>query len=151
MIMVINGRPYEMVDLHSFARKLSFNHLMGFNRELATTNISSCRTINDVLAVLNEVKDLPVGDLEGNPGDTIVDHPEGMFLLGVMIWAARTAAGERLTLLEACDFDLGALEFVREPDAAEADPVGESRASGRGGANAGVPRDRKPSSRTSRT
>lgn len=145
MIIMIEGRPYEMVDLHAFSSKLSLNQLMALNRELAVTNISSCRTIKDVMAVLNEIKNLPVGDLAGEPGSTIIDHPEGMFVLGVMIWAARTAAGERLTLLEACDIDLGSLHFVSDAEE-EGDDEGEPRASGRGGGSAG--RIRKPTSRT---
>ena len=127
MIIQIGDRAYPLVTLPDMAHELTFNQLMAFNRELAVSNISSCRTMADFMALMVEIKSLDTGAL--------LDHPEGAFALGVMVWAARTAAGERLTLLEACDVSMAELRFVSE----ESDPAGvvegkARRAGGRGGA-----------------
>ena len=134
MIIVIEGTPYGMVNLHDFSKELTFNQLLAFNRQLAVSNISRCRTMDDVLGLLAEVKTLKT--------DELIAHPEGCFLLGVMVWAARTVAGERITLLDACDFRLGDLAFINEPT----DPAGAPEGKARRGSGQGAgrrPRKRK--------
>lgn len=134
MMLVIEGRPYAMVNLHAFAQELTFNQAMAFNRQLAVSNISRCRTMGDVLGLLAEVKALKT--------DELMKHPEGVFLLGVLVWAARTVAGERVTLLDACDFKIGALAFINEPG----DPAGKPEGKARRGSGQGAgrrPRKRK--------
>lgn len=134
MMLVIEGRPYAMVNLHDFSKELTFNQLLAFNRQLAVSNISRCRTMDDVLGLLAEVKGLKPTEL--------MAHPEGCFLLGVMVWAARTVAGERITLLDACDFRLGDLAFINEPT----DPAGAPEGKARRGSGQGAgrrPRKRK--------
>ena len=134
MIIVIEGTPYGMVNLHDFSKELTFNQLLAFNRQLAVSNISRCRTMDDVLGLLGEVKALKPTEL--------MAHPEGCFLLGVLVWAARTVAGERITLLDACDFRISDLSFVNEPS----DPAGAPEGKARRGSGLGAgnhPRKRK--------
>ena len=119
MMIVIEGTPYGMVNLLDFSKELTFNQLLAFNRELAVSNISRCRTMDDVLGLLAEVKGLKPSEL--------MTHPEGCFLLGVLVWAARTVAGERVTLLGACDFRIGDLAFINESADAEDAPAGKAR------------------------
>lgn len=134
MMLVIEGTPYGMVNLHDFSKELTFNQLLAFNRQLAVSNISRCRTMDDVLGLLAEVKTLKT--------DELMKHPEGCFLLGVLVWAARTVAGERVTLLDACDFKIGDLSFINEPG----DPAGAPEGKARRGSGQGAgrrPRKRK--------
>lgn len=112
-------RTYPLVDLHSFTSELSLTQLMAFNRELAVTNISAARSMADVLAITREVAGLSKAKL--------MDHPEGMFLLAVLVWGARIKAGEKVGLLEAADFaPLTDLRFVPEPsDLRDGEPEGK--------------------------
>lgn len=58
-----------------------------------------------------------------NPLD-ILDDPDAFNAFRAMIWLARTHAGEKLTLDEACDFPLDQMVFTTPDDdeAEEADP-----------------------------
>ena len=108
-----DGEPewvsYPMVNLHQMTSKLTLNQLVGFSRELAITNISRARSMADVLDIVDEVGD-------GKTAVEIAEHPEGAFLLAVMVWGARTSAGDKLGLLEACDVTLDDLRFITEGD-----------------------------------
>lgn len=72
---------------------------------------------------------------------------ESLLLAGITVWFARRRAGEELTLEQACDVPMSAVEFVREPG----DPDDELDAAGRpdptrrasGPAGAPRPADRK--------
>lgn len=55
----------------------------------------------------------------------ILDDPEAFNAFRAMIWLARTHAGEKITMEEACDFALDEMIFEvpdPEPEAAAADP-----------------------------
>lgn len=57
-----------------------------------------------------------------NPLD-ILDDPDAFNAFRAMIWLARTHAGEKLTLDEACDFPLDQMVFTTpDADPEEADP-----------------------------
>ena len=107
MILQVAGKTYPFVSLVDIQHALTFNQLMAFNRELATHDISTCKKLADVVELLKSIPSLTL--------DEVKDHPEGFFLLGVMVWAAKVASGERVSLLQACDFRLEDLSFLPEP------------------------------------
>ena len=108
-------KNYPMVDLVEFTERLSLNQLMAFNRELALTNISSARSMSYVLELVRKVSGA-IGEGMVQPRE-LVAHEDGVFLMAVMVWGARTYAGERLSLLEACDVPLNRIRFV--PDGSD--------------------------------
>lgn len=73
-------------------------------------------------------------------------HPDAIWLLAVGIWAARRLAGEDVTFLQAIDFPMSQLTFIKEPqDRKKPDPTRARRASGRVGKAAAPPRSTRAS------
>lgn len=83
---------------------------------------------------------------------------EALLLAGITVWFARRRAGEHLTLEQACDVPMSAVEFVREPgDPEDVDLDAAGRpdptrpASGRAGTRSPADRKRKaPAKKTSK-
>lgn len=62
------------------------------------------------------------------------DHPDSPWLLAVVIWASRRAAGERVTFGDAISFPLSSLEYIAEVgDQPVVDPQKARPDSGRAG------------------
>ena len=94
-------------------------------------------TLSDLIALEREagIPQAEVFDLEEkikgkSPGE-IMRTSAGLLYVGIVVWATRRRAGERLSLEQACDVELSELTFLLEPgDAvtaaaqqeAEADP-----------------------------
>lgn len=116
MILIINGKKYPGTSMSD----LSLKRTLELQRELVTTGISSART-------WNEVQSLMEAFIRMKPAER-ANHPEALFLTALTIWAARVAAGDDVTLLEACDIPPSAVQWVAEPeDHAEGAP-GKARA-----------------------
>lgn len=83
---------------------------------------------------------------------------DALLLAGITVWFARRRAGENLTLEQACDVPMSAVEFVREPgdpEDVEVDAGGRPDPTRRASARAGTrsPADRKrkaPAKKTSK-
>ncbi len=107
MIIQIGTQSYPMVSIGDMESDLSFRQQMELQRELTLHNVSRCKTMQDILDLLDEIPSMTLTDLE--------QHPEGLFLLGLMVWASKVAAGEKLGFLDALDFDPRELAFIPEP------------------------------------
>jgi hypothetical protein len=109
---------------------LSLKRTLELQRELVTTGISSARTWGEVQGLMNEFMGM-------TPGER-ARHPEALFLTALTIWAARVGSGEDLTLLDACDVPLSAVQWVAEP--ADNLPAAVGKAPARAKAAGGKPR-----------
>ena len=103
MILVINGKTYPGTTMS----ELSLKRTLELQRELATTGISSARTWNEVQSLMESFVKMSAEER--------ARHPEALFLTALTIWAARVAAGDDVTLLEACDIPPSAVKWVAEP------------------------------------
>ncbi len=112
-ILAIGDKHYPLVGLRELQQKMSLRQQMVLQRELAVTNISSCRTMKDILLLLQSIPRMTKG--------AIADHPEGMFLIGVMVWASRVCAGEDISLLEAVDVPFDELRFIEDGEELDRD------------------------------
>lgn len=117
MILVINGKTYPGTSMSD----LSLKRTLELQRELVTTGISSARTWGEIQGLMNEFMGM-------TPGER-AHHPEALFLTALTIWAARVGSGEDLTLLDACDVPLSAVQWVAEP--ADSLPQRSGKASAR--------------------
>lgn len=117
MILVINGKTYPGTSMSD----LSLRRTLELQRELVTTGISSARTWGEIQGLMNEFMGM-------TPGER-AHHPEALFLTALTIWAARVGSGEDLTLLDACDVPLTAVQWVAEP--ADKLPAAVGKASAR--------------------
>lgn len=117
MILVINGKTYPGTSMSD----LSLKRTLELQRELVTTGISSARTWGEIQGLMNEFMGM-------TPGER-AHHPEALFLTALAIWAARVGSGEDLTLLDACDVPLSAVQWVAEP--ADKLPAAVGKASAR--------------------
>lgn len=124
MIVVIGDKHYPHVNIED----LSLGHVMALQRELTLTNISSAKTWAEVRALVNEYAESP----------NKADHPEYLFLMSLIVWAARVTAGEQISLLDAVDVPVSQIKFVTEPHDKLPGPEGKAKAptaSVRGGAH----------------
>jgi hypothetical protein len=103
VILLVGDKRYA----HTSIEDLSLLHVMALQRELALTDISSCKTWADVRALMDEYQRMEPAE-RGN-------HPEALFLLSLTVWAARVASGERIEFLEAVDVPVNQIRFVAEP------------------------------------
>lgn len=103
MILVINDKTYPGTTMS----ELSLKRTLELQRELATTGISSARTWNEVQSLMESFVKMSAEER--------ARHPEALFLTALTIWAARVAAGDDVTLLEACDIPPSAVRWVAEP------------------------------------
>jgi len=102
--MRIGEKTYPVASIHD----LSLTSTMLLQRELATVEtISSVRTWADVLALTEEMRHLTPEEAS--------DHPESVFLLALTVWACRVTAGERVSLIDAGDVPMDAIEWIPEP------------------------------------
>ena len=126
MILVIGEKKYPAASVSD----LSLKRTLELQRELVTTPISSARTWGEVQGLMNEFMGM-------TPGER-AHHPEALFLTALAIWAARVGSGEDLTLLDACDVPLSAVQWVAEP--ADKLPAAVGKAPARAKAAGGKPR-----------
>lgn len=115
MILVVNGKKYPAASV----KDLSLKHTLELSRELATTDISSAKSWQDVQQLFEEFSALSKEEQQ--------KHPEGLFLTALTIWATRVAAGEELSLLDAVDVPPSVIQWVAEP--ADKQPAGKPKAS----------------------
>lgn len=126
MILVIGEKKYPAASVSD----LSLKRTLELQRELVTTGISSARSWADVQALMESFVSLSVEERAA--------HPEALFLTALTIWAARVGAGEDLTLLDACNVPLSAVQWVAEP--ADKLPAAVGKAPARAKAAGGKPR-----------
>lgn len=138
MILMIGDRHYELVDAAQLRSKLTFAQQVFLQRELVVTGISSARSFADVVRLAADFYQLPAGERD--------EHPEGQFLLAVVIWASRVCAGESIGLLEAIDVPISDIRFIPEPDDG-AEPEGKAGA-GKGPATRRAPGGRSKKRRS---
>ena len=104
MLLKIGERTYPVVSI----RDLSLTSVLQLQRELSTVEtISRVRTWADILELNDELNQLPEYEVS--------EHPESVFMLALTVWACRGAAGERMSLLDACDVPMDRIEWVEEP------------------------------------
>lgn len=72
------------------------------------TPITSARTWGDVQRLYGEFSAMPKAAQQ--------DHPEGMFLTCLTVWATRRIAGEKLGLLDAVDVPVSQIRWIQTPD-----------------------------------
>jgi hypothetical protein len=103
--------------------KVPLIHMIRVQRELGIGQ-------NELGAMYKEeqaLRDKYLADLEiaKNTGVELPEEPApDLFLLGITVWLARMAAGEKLDFEEACGFDIRDLRFEAEPGDVDAgEPV----------------------------
>lgn len=126
MIIKYGSQTWKAVSLGELWDVLTFNQLAALERELVVSNISSAKTFEELVELV-----------ENFGGQTIEQArrtPEGKFILLLMVWAARVAAGERIGLAEAGDLRMTDVQFVFDPSDAKAKPEAEGKDAGAGDA-----------------
>lgn len=106
MLLQIGGKRYPVRSLEDLSLRLAaqLQHELGSG---AFDRITSVRSMDELRDVLGEWGNLPKAEK--------VRHPEAMFLTCLTIWASRSMAGEDLSLLDAVDVPMSAVEWIREP------------------------------------
>lgn len=106
--------------------------------------LSTCRNWGDIKAL--------VKSWDHMDNRTRAEHPEGLFLVGLVIWASRRTAGEKVDFLDALDVAVTDVTFLpepgdRKPASAEGKaPKGSGRAAGNRQQGKAKPRtSKKPS------
>lgn len=101
MLLEIDGKRYPMVG----AGEATLADLIAIKRQ---TNVG--------VGELQELAELFEG-AEGDEADAIAEqHPdEALLMFGIAVWLSRRAAGESLTLDEACSMPLDKIRQIAEP------------------------------------
>jgi hypothetical protein len=97
----LHGRTYNTAALD----EISLKDLLMFNSQAEDLGLR--RNWADVERVLEELATMSRDDAER--------HPERFLVISTTIWAARRIAGEDVTLEQAVDFEIKAIEFLPEP------------------------------------
>lgn len=126
MKLLIGGRRYPVVHIE----RVPIVHVLRLQAELAENpHITSVRSWRQIRQLWDEY-----GALETD--QERLDHPESVFILALMMWAARVCAGEDISLLEAAevshDTAFWVLEGTDQPERAEGKAGGPRPAAGGG-------------------
>lgn len=144
MLIVIGGKSYPA----KAASELSLLDLLTLERE--TRDLGRPLTMAVIAGMENSVsKAVREAKTVADKQRVRQEHPESAWLLGVMLWASRRAAGERCTFEDAISFPLSELDFVTEagdPTDADVDPRPARPGSGPGG----KPRAKRTGTKTSK-
>lgn len=97
----LHDRTYSTAALD----EISLKDLLLFNSQAEDLGLR--RNWSDVERVSEELANLPVAEADR--------HPERFLVISTTIWAARRVAGEDVTLAEAVDFEIKAIEFIPDP------------------------------------
>lgn len=136
MLLQLGDRQFKVVALE----ELTLLQVARFQQELATADlVTSARTWSDVRRIHEELRRLPQKE-RGT-------HPEGVFMTGVLVWAAQAAAGGDVSLLEAIDHPLSEIAWIREPGDPVDDGPGEGEGKARRPSGSGAGKRRKSKSR----
>jgi hypothetical protein len=122
--VIIEGRTYPVIEA-TLADHIALQGATGLSRA-------------DVEDLFTRVRAL--SDRERERSD------DAMLAAGLTVWFARRRAGENLTLEQACDVPMSAVEFVREPgdpDDLEVDSAGRPDPTRPGSGRVVRPADRK--------
>ena len=134
MLLQIGDKRYPVRDLEQLSLRLAAQ----LQHELASgtfDRITSVRSMDDLRGVLGTWGNLPKAEK--------VRHPEAMFLTCLTVWASRAMAGEDLSLLDAVDVPMSAVEWIREPSDRQEAPGPKARPGGQSGHARQAPRRAK--------
>ena len=134
MLLQIGDKRYPVRDLEQLSLRLAAQ----LQHELASGSfdrITSVRSMDDLRGVLGTWGNLPKAEK--------VRHPEAMFLTCLTVWASRAMAGEDLSLLDAVDVPMSAVDWIREPSDRAAASGPKARPAGRSGNARPAPRGKK--------
>ena len=107
---VLDGKRYPFADLAD----ITVRDQIRVERWLRTCGLSDARTWEDIMAIALEVNAL--GSLKAQ-----LRHPEVKISVALGLWAARRAAGEKVTPDDCLDWTWNTLGFYSDEDEREAD------------------------------
>lgn len=116
---------------------LSILHLLELEAQLE--QFGRPMRVAQLRALGREMAELPEGER--------AEHPEALLMMGVGVWAARRAAGEKLTFAEAIDFPMSTFTTLPSPKdhAPPANPTKPRAGSARAKKTPGAPRKTRSS------